>query len=68
VTALLALLAATAAAPVLHVGSKSFTESVILGDIATDLARGAGVAAEHQRALGGTRLVWEALLGGAVHN
>jgi osmoprotectant transport system permease protein len=66
VNALLVLLAATAAAPVLHVGSKSFSESVILGEIVTQLARGAGVTAEHQRGLGGTRLVWQALIGGAV--
>jgi osmoprotectant transport system permease protein len=49
-----------------RVGSKSFSESVILGEIVTQIARGAGVEVEHRRALGGTRLVWEALVSGAV--
>ena len=43
------------------VASKSFTESVILGEIAVQLARAAGAPAEHRRGLGGTRLVWDAL-------
>jgi osmoprotectant transport system permease protein len=63
--ALLVLLApATAAADraSLRVASKSFTESVILGEIATLLARSAGTPAEHRRGLGGTRLLWDALL------
>ncbi|MCA9244861.1 MAG: ABC transporter permease subunit, partial [Phycisphaerales bacterium] len=46
----------------IRVGSKSFTESVILGEIATSVARVAGYTAEHKRGLGGTRLLWEALL------
>jgi osmoprotectant transport system permease protein len=54
------------AAPVVHVGSKSFTESVILGEIATQAIRAAGVGAEHRSGFGGTRLVWNALLRGAV--
>lgn len=47
-------------------GSKSFTESVILGDMLTHLARGAGIEADHQRQLGGTRVVWNALLSGEI--
>ena len=35
------------------VGSKKFTESVILGEVLTHLARDAGVAATHRRELGG---------------
>ncbi len=36
----------------LRVGSKKFTESVVLGEIATLLARSAGVELTHQRELG----------------
>jgi osmoprotectant transport system permease protein len=70
----LAMLAAVAAlvfaapgraAPV-AIGSKAFTESVILGEIAAILLRDAGVGATHRRALGGTRVLWQALRGGDI--
>ena len=48
------------------VASKAFTESVILGEILTQLARSAGVAAVHERELGGTRIVFDALVRGDV--
>jgi osmoprotectant transport system permease protein len=54
-----------ASAPV-RVGSKKFTESVILGDLATELLRSAGLAAEHRRELGGTAVLWHALLAGEI--
>jgi osmoprotectant transport system permease protein len=50
----------------LRVGSKSFTESVVLGELATLLARSSGTHAVHRASLGGTRLVWDALLGGQI--
>ena len=43
------------------VGSKKFTESVILAELMTQLARSAGADAEHRRDLGGTRILFEAL-------
>ncbi|MFQ5424037.1 MAG: glycine betaine ABC transporter substrate-binding protein [Phycisphaerae bacterium] len=49
-----------------RVGSKSFTESVILGEIAAHLARHAGLRVEYVKGLGGTRLLWEALLAGQI--
>jgi osmoprotectant transport system permease protein len=49
------------AAPRVVVGSKKFTESVILGEMAAQLAAAAGARAEHRRELGGTRILWEAL-------
>jgi osmoprotectant transport system permease protein len=55
-----------AARPALQVASKAFTESVILGEIVTQAERAAGVPAEHRAGLGGTRLVWDSLLSGAV--
>jgi len=48
------------------IGSKAFTESVILAEILTGLASSAGAHARHQRQLGGTRIVWRALLDGQV--
>jgi osmoprotectant transport system permease protein len=52
--------------PTVVVGSKSFTESAILGEIARDLVQSTGESAGHERGLGGTRLVYEALLGGHI--
>lgn len=46
------------------VGSKSFTESVVLGEVLVQLAGECGVVAAHERGLGGTRLLWNALLRG----
>ena len=58
-------LARDSAAP-LKVGSKQFTESVVLGEIAAQALRGAGLDAEHRRELGGTRVLWQALKGGEI--
>jgi len=48
------------------VGSKAFTESVILAEIATQALRGNGVNARHRAQLGGTRVLWNALLSGEI--
>jgi len=48
------------------IGSKAFTESVILGEIATQLTEEAGFVAEHRRQLGGTRVLWSALIRGDI--
>ena len=48
------------------VGSKVFTESVILGEVATQLLRSSGQEAEHRRELGGTRVLWSAMLRGDI--
>ncbi|HXJ19203.1 MAG TPA: glycine betaine ABC transporter substrate-binding protein [Polyangia bacterium] len=67
VLAVLALSPPPAAArPTLRVASKAFAESVILGEIVTQAERAAGVPAEHRPGLGGTRLVWDSLINGAV--
>jgi osmoprotectant transport system permease protein len=50
----------------LRVASKAFTESIILGEIVVQSLRARGVAAEHRAGLGGTRLVWDSLVSGAV--
>jgi osmoprotectant transport system permease protein len=48
------------------VGSKQFTESVILGELATQTLAAEGVPAGHRRELGGTRLLFEALRSGQI--
>jgi len=53
------------AAPV-RIGSKVFTESVILGELAKATAGQVGVDAVHQRELGGTSILWKALQQGDI--
>ena len=48
------------------VGSKKFTESVILAEMVTQRVRQAGFPAEHRAELGGTRFLWNALLAGDI--
>lgn len=48
------------------VGSKKFTENVILGELAAHLARDEGLEATHLRELGGTRILWNALVAGEM--
>ncbi len=50
----------------IRVGSKKFTEGVVLGEVATQVLRDAGFDAEHRRELGGSRILWSALLRGDV--
>jgi len=62
----LCLLPAPASAQPVRIGSKQFTESVILGEIARLSARDAGVDAVHRRELGGTSILWKALQQGDI--
>ncbi|MHC5011688.1 MAG: ABC transporter permease/substrate-binding protein, partial [Planctomycetota bacterium] len=48
------------------VGSKKFTESVILGEIAVQLAQREGYETAHERELGGTRVLFGALQRGDI--
>jgi osmoprotectant transport system permease protein len=50
----------------IKIGSKKFTESVILGDIARHLAKSDKIPSEHKAELGGTRVLWNALLKGEI--
>jgi len=67
---LAALLATPAQAQVgdstLAVGSKKFTENVILGWMGTHLLRAEGLSATHREELGGSRFLWEALVRGDI--
>jgi len=60
------LLPALASAQPVRIGSKQFTESVVLGEIARLAARDAGVDAVHRRELGGTSILWKALQQGDI--
>ncbi len=55
----------TLAAPVV-IGSKKFTESYVLGEIAKRTLTDAGIPAEHRQGMGGTIILWEALKGGQI--
>jgi len=48
------------------VGSKVFTESIILGEMLKHLAGQTGIETHHQRQLGGSRVLWNALLSGEI--
>jgi osmoprotectant transport system permease protein len=59
----IALLVVAAA---VQIGSKAFTESVILSEIATQTCAASGVPATHRRELGGTRVLFDALVAGQI--
>jgi osmoprotectant transport system permease protein len=48
------------------IGSKRFTESYILGEIAAQTAQGAGQQAVHRQGLGNTAILFEALKAGSI--
>jgi osmoprotectant transport system permease protein len=48
------------------VGSKKFTEGIILGEVLRGLLDDAGIPVRHRRALGGSRIVYNALVNGEI--
>jgi osmoprotectant transport system permease protein len=48
------------------IGSKKFTESVILGEVLAGLVADARLPVRHRQALGGTRIVYNALVSGEI--
>jgi osmoprotectant transport system permease protein len=60
------LAAPAASARTVTVGSKKFTEGVILGEVARLALERAGVPATHRRELGGSRILWDALRAGDI--
>jgi osmoprotectant transport system substrate-binding protein/osmoprotectant transport system permease protein len=48
------------------IGSKKFTESYVLGEIAKRVLSDAKIPAEHRQGMGGTIILWEALRGGYI--
>ncbi len=51
---------------IVKVGSKTFTENIILAEIAAHLIQNAGCEVIHRRELGGTRVLWNALIKGDI--
>ena len=56
------LIHSASAAPTV-IGSKKFTESYVLGEIAKRTLTDAGIPAEHRQGMGGTIILWQALRG-----
>jgi osmoprotectant transport system permease protein len=48
------------------IGSKKFTESYVLGEIAKHALSDGNIPAEHRQGMGGTIILWEALRGGQI--
>jgi osmoprotectant transport system permease protein len=57
--------ASLAADPVV-IGSKKFTESYVLGEIAKRTLNDANIPAEHRQGMGGTIILWQALRGAQI--
>jgi osmoprotectant transport system permease protein len=53
----------SASAQPVIIGSKKFTESYVLGEIAKRTLNDAGIPAEHRQGMGGTIILWQALRG-----
>ena len=62
----LLFVALPARAEVVRVGSKRFTESYVLAEILTQLARKEGLEARHEQGLGATAVTFRALEGGSI--
>jgi osmoprotectant transport system permease protein len=60
------LIHSSSAAADVVIGSKKFTESYVLGEIAKRALNDAGIPAEHRQGMGGTIILWEALRGGQI--
>jgi osmoprotectant transport system permease protein len=50
----------------LVVGSKNFTEAIVIAEIVRLQAQRAGIDMQHRKALGGTRILWRALSAGDI--
>ena len=64
--AMLIVVPITVDAQHIQVGSKRFTESYVLGEIAKRLLEDAGFTVEHKQGMGGTIIVWRALTNGDI--
>src|SRR5690348_12056687 len=60
------LIASSSSAADVVIGSKKFTESYVLGEIAKRTLTDAAIPAEHRQGMGGTIILWEALRGGQI--
>jgi len=62
----LAFLASSALAEPILIGSKKFTESYVLAEIAKRSFENAGLTTEHRQGMGGTIILWQALRSGQI--
>ena len=62
----LCFVASAVAAEPLVIGSKKFTESYVLAEIARRALMDAGIEVEHRQGMGGTIILWEALRTGQI--
>ena len=62
----IAMLAALASSQTIAVGSKKFTESYVLGEIAKHQLEQAGFTVDHKQGIGSTGIVWTALVHGDI--
>jgi len=60
------LIFSASASEQVQIGSKKFTESYVLGEIAKRTLTDAGISAEHRQGMGGTIILWEALRSGQI--
>src|SRR5215468_1483339 len=60
------LINSSSAAENVVIGSKKFTESYVLGEIAKRILTDAGIPTEHRQGMGGTIILWEALRSGQI--
>ncbi len=65
IPAFLIFSASVCAQPIM-IGSKKFTESYVLGEIAKRTLIDSGIPAEHRQGMGGTIILWQALRGGQI--
>ncbi|CAN5498779.1 glycine betaine ABC transporter substrate-binding protein [soil metagenome] len=63
---LMILVAVAGQAQTLTVGSKMFTESYVLGEIAKKTLEDGGFKVEHKQGMGATAILWGALKGGSI--
>jgi osmoprotectant transport system permease protein len=63
---LLVAQAATCIAEPIIIGSKKFTESYVLAEIAKQAIENSGIATEHRQGMGGTIILWQALRGDQI--
>ncbi|PYS81690.1 MAG: glycine/betaine ABC transporter substrate-binding protein, partial [Acidobacteria bacterium] len=56
----------SASADPVVIGSKKFTESYVLAEIAKRSLENAGIKVDHRQGIGGTIILWEALRGGGI--
>src|SRR4051812_40747626 len=62
----LALLASSCFAEPILIGSKKFTESYVLAEIAKRSFENAGLTTDHRQGMGGTIILWQALRSGQI--